>query len=225
MITPLTSIKAITFDCYGTLINWPRGIVDAFRPTLHRNGIDFDTQQLLSIYALHERRIQHLEYRSYREILIEVARECFGQFGVEADEECVIRNLPNWRTFPDVVPSLRALAPHYPLVIVSNIDDDLMASTLEHLEQGFRFADVVTAEQVRSYKPRLTHFKEALRRISYEPGEVLHVAESRYHDVAPANELGFITAWVNRGSSASGPGSSEPDLEVKSIESIVRCLT
>ncbi len=216
------SIKAITFDCYGTLIDWESGILAALEPLLGKDRVKNDRDKLIASYARHERVIETGPYRTYRVVLEEVAGRLCMEFGVPIHPAMRTRfadAIRDWPAFPDTVASLQKLKQRFQLAIVSNVDDELFAATLPKL--GVAFDQVVTAQQVRGYKPRRAHFDEVLKRLTLRPDQVLHVAESKYHDIDPASTLGFRTAWINRhtqgGTSASGEGNAEPDLTVSSL--------
>jgi 2-haloacid dehalogenase len=163
----------------------------------------------------------------YRDILRQVMVRMAAAlpFPLETgDEDCLAASLADWPPFPDTVAALRALKTRYRLAIVSNIDDDLFAGTRPRL--GVELDAVITAQQVRSYKPGTAHFTTALARLALPPAEVLHVAQSLFHDVAPAKSLGMTTVWVNRragrpGFGATPPAEARPDLEVPDLRSLV----
>lgn len=217
------NIRAVSFDCYGTLIDWQAGIRDAMRPALRAANIYLDDGVLFQQYAVLERRAEAPPYKSYQRVLEEVAAGMF-EFPERADKTVLWKSLPEWPAFDETVGALKALKKKYRLAVVSNIDDDLFAWSESKL--CVDFDEVVTAAQVRSYKPGLAHFHELLRRLRLEPRQVLHVAESRYHDIEPANAMGMPTVWVNRtppggGPSASGEGAGEPMMIVRSLTELV----
>ena len=192
-------ITHLTFDCYGTLIDWEQGILTASEPWLARCGINSNPEALLRSFVAHEARIEAGSWQSYREVLRGTIGGIAADLGItlqETDAGLLVDSLPKWPPFPDTVPALQSLSKSYSLVIVSNTDDDLIAATQKELK--VRFAEVITAEQVRSYKPAKAHFHETLRRLGVPVSRILHVAQSLYHDHAPAQQLGFRTAWVQR---------------------------
>jgi len=223
----LTRFEALTFDCYGTLIDWERGILEAVRPILRRHGIVCDDDWLLGLYARAEAGAEAGPWRPYREVLGSVMERLGAELGFAPDDDergALARTLPDWPPFADTVESLTALARGYRLAIVSNVDDDLFAGTRRQL--GVAFDLVTTAQQLKSYKPAPIHFTATLDRLHLEPGRVLHVAQSLYHDIAPARALGIPTAWVNRragreGSGATPPAEARPDLEVFDLKALV----
>lgn len=207
-----SAIKACTFDCFGTLMDWSSGILAALRPLASQHATGMSERDLLTRYASEERAVEAGAYRSYRDVLREVTRRMFGE---GADSRVLAESLAGWEPFVDTVASLARLRSRFRLGVLSNIDDDLFEPVLEKL--GRPFEVVVTASQVKSYKPGEAHFREGLRRLELEPHEVLHVAESRFHDIEPAQRMGIRTVWVDRGRSASGVGEAQADLTVGSL--------
>ena len=156
----------------------------------------------------------------YREVLRRVMELIGGELGMELSESelgCLADTLPDWPVFPDTIGTLRTLKERYRLAVISNVDDDLFAGTAEALE--VEFDAVVTAEQVGSYKPDLRNFEVAKERMRVEKERWLHVAESLYHDIGPANRLCIASVWVNRTDRGGGTRGSEamPDLEVADL--------
>jgi 2-haloalkanoic acid dehalogenase type II len=188
----------LTFDCYGTLIDWERGIGEAFETAARADQVWLDGSAVLAAYHEIEPVVQAERYRSYRDVLALTARTVAERFGwslAPGRETFLPESLPSWPPFPDTNEALgRLRAAGHRLAILSNVDDDLLAGTRRHLAVEFDF--VVTAQQVGSYKPAPGHFTAARARIG--AGRWLHVAQSYYHDVQPARALGIATAWVNR---------------------------
>ncbi len=217
------SFDALTFDCYGTLVDWERGILDALRPLLGAHGIARADEDLLHLFGRLESTIESGAFLPYREVLSRVLLGFGKELGFaasDADRETFAASVGRWPPFSDTPASLKAMAGRYRLGVVSNVDDDLFAESAERL--GVRFDVVVTAEQVGSYKPSPEHFHEALRRLALPRDRVLHVAQSLYHDIAPARRLGIRSVWVNRragreGSGATPPSDARPDLEVPDL--------
>src|SRR5271165_2071358 len=212
----------LSFDCYGTLIDWETGLLGYLRPLLQSKGCAVSDTQILALYSEFEPRQQAGHYRRYREVLAGVVRD-FGrelQFEVSDNEaDGLAESIRSWQPFGDTVAGLQRLHSRYKLAVLSNIDDDLFAYTAPKLE--VRFDGVVTAQQVHSYKPSLNNFEALLRRYAIPRERLLHVAESLYHDVAPAHSLGIRTVWVNRRqgkeSAASKLADVQPDLELLDI--------
>ena len=177
----------LSFDCYGTLIDWETGILGYLRPLLHAKGCAIGDAQILALYSEFEPRQQAGPYRSYREVLAGVVREFARELHFEVSEteaNGLAESIRDWQPFPDTVAGLRKLHSRYKLAVLSNIDDDLFAHTAPKLEVPLDA--VVTAQQVHSYKPSLNNFEALLRRHTIPRERLLHVAESLYHDVVPA---------------------------------------
>ena len=197
----------ITFDCYGTLIDWERGIADAFADAAAEDGVRLDRDAVLRVYAEVEPEVER-QWRPYRQVLQETASRVAHRLGWGvAYERChfLALSLPRWTPFPDTNTALAQLAAAgCRLGILSNVDDDLIAETRKHFSVPFDF--VVTAQQVRSYKPARAHFDAARRRIG--DARWLHAAQSNVHDVVPCNALGIPTAWINRKHEKALPGGA-----------------
>lgn len=220
--------RLVSFDCYGTLIDWETGILSAMRPILAAHGRTIADPELLSLYSELESAGQQGEFHPYREVLQSVVRG-FGKHLGFNPTESEVRSLPeslaNWLPFPDTVAALGKLKQRYQLAVISNVDDDLFAPTARRLQIPFDF--LITAQQAKAYKPSLQMFKLAQQRTGVAPGQWLHVAQSVYHDVVPARSLGISSVWVNRpsirpGSGAAKAAAGQPDLEVPNLETLAR---
>lgn len=216
----------ISFDCYGTLIEWEAGILPALRGVLGRHGKTLRDAAILELYGEFEAEAESSPYQRYREVLSAVVR-AFGQrLGFQpdaADIGALSESVPSWPPFSDTVDALRRLKKRYRLAVISNIDDDLFAQTRKHL--GVDFDAVITAEQARSYKPSLRNFELALSRLAIPREQLLHAGQSIYHDVIPAQSLGLSAVWVNRKSARPGVGAvrsakGKPDLEVPDLATL-----
>jgi len=216
------SFQAITFDCYGTLIDWESGILRALQPLLAEHGKRVPDEQVLAIYAELEPSVQAAEYLPYRRVLEEVVRGLGQHFGfsVSTDEaRSLAASLKSWTPFPDTVAVLRALKSKYRLGIISNTDDDLFSDSARHLHVAFDW--VITAEQARAYKPARAIFELALRKIGLAPGKVLHAGQSMFHDVIPARQMGMSTVRVTRrGPGATKRVSAHADLDVPDLKTL-----
>jgi 2-haloacid dehalogenase len=218
-----TRFEILTFDCYGTLINWEDGILGCLHRILVAHKKDIDDATLLKLYGDFEDKAEAGEYRRYREVLQSVVRQFGEQLGFTPTEEEVRSlpdSLPKWKPWHDTVSALHHLRSRFRLAIISNVDDDLFAGTRPQL--GVDFDHVITAQQAGAYKPSLKIFELALSRIGVSPHRVLHVGQSVYHDVIPAQSLGLSTVWVNRPSLRAGVGAvkkaeGHPDLVVSSL--------
>jgi 2-haloacid dehalogenase len=212
----------LSFDCYGTLIDWESGLLGYLRPLLKGKGCDISDAQVLALYSEFEPRQQAGHYRRYREVLADAVRDYARELRFEVTDneaEGLAQSIRQWQPFADTIAGLQRLRSHYKLAVLSNIDDDLFAYTAPKLEVPFDA--VVTAQQVHSYKPSLNNFEALLRRYAIPRECLLHVAESLYHDVAPAHSLGIATVWVNRrqakASAASKLADVTPNLEVPDV--------
>lgn len=219
----------ISFDCYGTLIDWESGIVGYLQQLLYRRSLTITDAEILELYSEIEPQEQAGEYRSYRHVLAGVVREFGRRLGFEVDNaqaDGLASSIRGWQPFADTVPGLHRLHSRYKLAILSNIDDDLFAYSAAKLEVPFDC--VVTAQQARSYKPSLNNFHLLLQRLNVPMPRLLHVAESLYHDVAPARSLGITTVWVNRrlgkAAAASKLADVQPDFQVSTIEELAKWL-
>jgi 2-haloacid dehalogenase len=220
--------EVLTFDCYGTLINWEDGILGCLRRVLAEHGKDPDNATILRLYGDFEAAAEQGDYRRYRDVLHSVVRQFGAHFEFPPSDQEVRslpESLPNWTPWPDTVDALGELRNRFRLAIISNVDDDLFAATRPQL--GTEFHDVITAQQAQAYKPSLKIFGLALSRIGVPAHRILHVGQSIYHDVIPARSLGLATAWVNRPSVRSGVGAvkaaeGRPDLQVSSLAELAK---
>ena len=197
-MSPARPYDVITFDCYGTLIDWDGGITAAFARAIAETGGRLDPHVVFEVYETIEAGVEAEPYRSYREVLAESTRRVARQLGwplPEARAGFLAESLPFWIPFPDTNPALeRLFRAGYQLGILSNVDDDLLAGTRKHFTVPFDV--IVTAQQVRSYKPADGHFVAARAQIGGR--RWLHAAQSHFHDVTPARRHGIPTAWINR---------------------------
>ena len=225
-----SSIRLITFDCYGTLIDWETGMLTAMRPLFCRDRGEITDVQLLEAYGEAEVELESGPYLVYREVLSRSLQEVGRRLGVAISSEEgreFAESLTRWEPFADTVSSLQELSRRFRLGIISNVDDDLFAVTRQKL--GAPFDVVVTAQQVRSYKPSFRNFEEMFERSGLKKEEILHAGQSVYHDIIPANALGIKNVWVNRpskrpGSGATRPAAARPTAEVSSLVELVALL-
>ena len=229
MSLDFAQFKYLTFDCYGTLIDWESGILGALRPILNGYNKVLSDADILNFYAELESAIESGEFKLYREVLKDVVRGFGARLNftpTQQEIESLPESLKNWLPFADTVPALRSLARHYKLCVISNIDDDLFANTARHLEVPFHV--VVTALQAGSYKPSNNNFELALKKIGAPSEQLLHVAESLFHDIAPARALGIKSVWVDRSKGKSGRASRlaeiRPDLEVPDLKTLAELV-
>ncbi len=230
MMLNFDQFEVLTFDCYGTLIDWESGIWAALSPILAAHGRTLAREEALELYGRFEAEVEGGELHEYREVLGLVLDKIGRQLGFApspAEREAFSGSVMDWPAFPDSPRALQALHTKYKLAIISNIDDDLFAFSEQKL--GVKFDWVITARQARSYKPSLNNFRLAFQRIGLPPAKILHVAQSLYHDILPARSLGLANVWVNRrhgkaGSGATPPAQVQPDLEVPDLQSLARMI-
>jgi 2-haloacid dehalogenase len=200
---------ALTFDCYGTLIDWEAGLLGAFAPVLARHGVHIDDEELLVRYAAHEARLEAGPFLRYRDVLGGGLRGVAAELGFEPTDDEVAAfggSVVDWPAFPDSAGALALLATRFRLGVLTNCDDDLFAASNARL--GVTFDWVVTAEQVGSYKPAETNFQALFERVEVPRERILHVAQSRFHDHAPAKRLGMTTVWIDRRHDRPGAGAT-----------------
>ena len=215
-----TRFDAITFDCYGTLIDWEQGILNALQPVLAPRGIDTTEDELLERYARHEAELEAGPYLPYREILAESLRRLCGELGFDpsdADADGFARAVGEWPAFHDTAPALRRLQQRFRLGVITNCDRDLFA--LSNRRLGVTFDWIVAAEDARAYKPSLAPFEFAFATMDVPRERILHTAQSLFHDHVPGKQLGLTTVWVDRrhdreGFGATPPAAATPDLTV-----------
>jgi 2-haloacid dehalogenase len=209
---------ALTFDCYGTLIDWETGIATALRAVLDPRGIQPTDDELLEAFARYEAPAERGPYLTYREVLGRSLRGVCAELGVapsDAEVDTFGGSVGGWPAFPDSADALSRLKARFRLGVITNCDDDLFAASNRQL--GVAFDWIVTAQQAGSYKPDPHNFELAFERIDVPRERILHVAQSLYHDHVPAGALGLATAWIDRrgdkpGFGATPPASATPDV-------------
>jgi 2-haloacid dehalogenase len=212
-----SGFEAVTFDCYGTLIDWETGLLEAFGPILAAHGAPADPDDLLVRYARDEATAEAGPYRRYRDVLASGLHGVAAELGfvpTAGEIDAFSGSVVDWPAFDDSAASLARLAERFRLGVITNCDDDLFAASNRRL--GVTFDWVITAEQVGSYKPAVANFEAAFRRIDLPRDRILHAAQSLYHDHAPAKRLGLTTVWIDRrhgraGSGATPPADASPD--------------
>ena len=218
----LKKFRVLTFDCYGTLIDWESGILQALLPVLFRRDVALSDGEILQLYAELEAKAETGTYLKYREVLRKVMQGFGEKFKFTPGEEelnALPDSVKNWKPFPDTVEALLELKQRFKLAVISNTDDPLFAETARHLRVKFDW--VITAEQVKSYKPSLNNFRQALQKIGTGPDKILHVAQSVYHDIIPAKSLGLAAVLVRRrGAGATLRAEGKPDLEVPDLKTL-----
>jgi 2-haloacid dehalogenase len=217
----------LTFDCYGTLVDWAAGISAVLQPILHAHDVEIDDDELFRLYGQFERDVEAGAFVEYREVLRRVTRRFGNRLGftpTNAEIERFADSVGDWPLFDDTNEALGRLSTGARLAVVSNVDDDLFRDTARQIDVAFE--DVVTAEQVRSYKPALAHFEAAYTRLGVPPNRLLHVGQSDYHDVNPAGRLGLSCVWVRRYGARFDPPTprTDPVLTVPDLSSLADAL-
>jgi len=209
----LTDFKALTFDCYGTLIDWESGMVAGLKPLTAKVGRALTRDQILEAHARHESSQQaQTPARRYQDLLATVYRRLAEEWGVPVDwDECVAygRSVRDWPAFPDSAEALRYLKRHYKLVILSNVDNESFAASNARLQVAFDA--VYTAEDVGSYKPSDRNFDYMLAKLQtlgIGKADILHTAESMFHDHGPANRHALASCWIYRRHDKEGFGAT-----------------
>lgn len=218
--------EALTFDCYGTLVDWETGLERDLLFILREKPDPPGLDKVVAAWNEHERALTGGKegYRRYRDVIAEALRLSFEELEVPwhpRDGFRLASGMGRWEPFDDVPGALEQLRDvGYKLAILSNTDDDILARTVQRI--GVPFDHLVTAEQVRSYKPAEPHFLEGLKRLGLAPDQAMHVSFSPYHDLEPAARLGFRTFWVDR----KGYGETEVphDYSARDLRGLVALL-
>jgi 2-haloacid dehalogenase len=232
----LADFEALSFDCYGTLIDWEAGIAAVLNPWATRRGLSLDDEQLLTAYSAHEATAE-VEHPAdlYPDILARSVRALGVELGAEVsgdDAAALANSVPDWPAFEDSHDALNALGKHFQLIILSNVDRTSFAGSNARL--GVEFSSVITAQDVGSYKPSARNF-DALaaetRRLGIGEGKLLHVAQSLFHDHVPAKRAGLPTVWINRrhdrpgwGATPAPPAEVTPDWQFPSMAAFAAAI-
>jgi 2-haloacid dehalogenase len=217
-------ITFVTFDVYGTLIDWDTGAFDAFVKEAERDGFTLERDQLVALFHEVQQQIQAGSYELYAEVLRRTAVQIAKQLGwpLEPSRSGFLpESVQRWPPFRETNPVLQKIARRYSVGLISNIDDKLLGQTRRHIPIDFDL--VVTAQQVRSYKPDPAHFTECERRIGGKKGWV-HVAASYYHDIEPCIKKKIPVIWVNRTGQVLEAGQKRPDAEVKTLREAAKLI-
>ncbi|WP_342642640.1 haloacid dehalogenase type II [Rhodoligotrophos ferricapiens] len=209
----ITDYKVLTFDCYGTLIDWESGIIEALKPLTDKVARPLSRDEILETHGRHEAsQEQYTPAKRYSELLAVVYKRMAEEWGVPVSwDECLAygASIKNWPAFPDSADALLYLKEHYKLVILSNVDNASFAESSKRLKVNFDA--VFTAEDIGSYKPDLRNFEYMLEKLAgygIIRGDILHTAESLFHDHRPANEFGLASCWIHRRHDKTGFGAT-----------------
>jgi len=214
----LGDFEALSFDCYGTLIDWEAGLGAVLSAWARRRGLQLEGDALLTSYGAHEEASERDHPTElYPEILARSMRALGAELGAEVtddDAEALATSVPDWPAFPDSRDALHALGGNFKLIILSNIDRASFGASEARL--GVEFTSVLTAQDIGSYKPDPRNFaalKAEARRLGVPEGKLLHVAQSLFHDHVPAQRAGLPTVWINRRHARQGWGATPPPAE------------
>lgn len=229
MAIDFARFDVLTFDCYGTLIDWESGLLAALREALP--GVDARDEELLETYAAAEAEAESGPYASYRDVLASGLRAVADAQGADLGEDAIARfseSVGAWPAFPDTADALRRLKERFRLAVITNCDTDLFSASNERL--GVEFDWVVTAEMAQSYKPSARNFELAFDTIPVSRERILHVAQSLFHDHVPAKRLGMTTVWIDRrhdrpGFGATPPAEATPDATYSSMAAFADAAT
>jgi 2-haloalkanoic acid dehalogenase, type II len=203
------AFDALTFDCYGTLIDWETGLLAGLRAVLETHGMSADDDALLETYAGFEADAEAGPYLRYRDVLgigLRGACDGFGIRPTDAEVAAFGGSVADWPAFPDSAAALARLQTRFSLGVITNCDDDLFAASNRRL--GVTFDWIVTAQQAGGYKPRHANFELAFERMGMPRERILHVAQSLFHDHVPARALGMTTVWIDRRHDRPGSGAT-----------------
>ncbi len=226
MTLDLHRFDFMSFDVYGTLIDWESGIIQAMCPILRQYDLEWTNQQILQAFARYETVAQQPPYLNYPDVLSQVLEAIFEELGIRPSTEDLAAfagSVPDWPAFEDSSAALSVLNEQFRLAVVTNCDDALFAASNHKL--GVTFDIIVTAEQARVYKPDLRPFETLIDAIGGEKARLVHVAQSLYHDHEPAKKLDLASVWINRGSARPGFGAApaadaRPDLELPDLSAL-----
>ena len=225
-MTDYKEIRLLSFDCYGTLIDWKESVLNILESFFKGFPITFGRDELFGAFLVADRKMISDNYIPYREVLANVLDLMADELGISIDPASrylLSDRFSEWKPFPDTVRSLKQLKEKFQLAIISNVDDELFSLSNKLLDVEFDF--IVTAQQIGSYKPDHRNFQRALEIFNIEKQEHLPVAQSIYHDIIPAKQLGLNKVWVNRYGEPERTDPLEyPDLEVPDLQSLVRIL-
>jgi 2-haloalkanoic acid dehalogenase type II len=226
----LSDFKVLTFDCYGTLIDWESGIFEALHPLLARANPGLDRDAALEAFARHE-TAQEVETPGmlYSALLARVQQRLAEEWGVApdtAEAAAFGASVPAWPAFPDSAEALRYLKQHYALVVLSNVDRQSFAGSNARL--GVEFDAIYTAQDIGTYKPDPRNFDYMLKALAQRgiaPGQILHTAQSLFHDHVPARAAGLNCAWIDRRHAVQGWGATMPPPVAAEVQFRFRSLS
>ena len=217
-------VTFVTFDVYGSLIDWETGVYQAFAKEAEKDGYTISRDELIPLFLEVQQEIKGGSYELYAEVLRRTAMQVARRLGwpLESSRANFLpESIPRWLPFKETNTQLERFRKKHKIGLISNIDDKLLGQTRRHFKPDFDL--VVTAQQVRSYKPDPAHFKECERRIGTRKGWV-HITSSLYYDVEPCLKLKVPVIWINRRKETLEPGAKKPTAEVKTLLEAAKLL-
>ncbi|MCF8380011.1 MAG: haloacid dehalogenase type II [Bacteroidales bacterium] len=218
--------QVLSFDCYGTLIDWKQGVLKALLSLLDEFQIEMTKEEVFLLFLALDAELESETYRNYKAILEEIMKGFSKKLGLnlqENDLQILSSSIPDWPLYSDTVQTLFALKEKYKLAIISNVDNDLFAKT--NTQIGIEFDYVITAEDLKSYKPSVRNFTAALEIFGIEKENLLHCAQSIYHDIVPCSQLGIDHVWINRYNENIGERMNiMPEKEFKTLAELIGYL-
>ncbi|MCS7192056.1 MAG: haloacid dehalogenase type II [Armatimonadetes bacterium] len=217
----MSKFSWVTFDCYGTLIDWDTGIRNFLSKLLARKGVFVDLDRIHRCWEEIQFELIQREYRPYKDILRLSLEATLKEFGItysSEDGDAFAASMPTWKSFPDVPPSLQKLKGFTRIAIISNTDNDILKESVKLM--GVEFDALVTAQDAKVYKPSPRIFEFALQQLNEDPKGILHVAFGFKYDLVPAKQVGMTTCWLNR-TGEPKPEGIEPDFIIPSLAEVI----
>jgi 2-haloacid dehalogenase len=222
--------KFMTFDCYGTLIDWETGILNTIQPILNNHGVNISNENILKLYSEFESKAEQHEFVNYKSVLTKVMKMFLSKFKIDVheNENKLIQAIKQFEPFPDAIESLKKIKEKFTIGVISNVDNDLFEFSANKLK--IKIPYVITSEDVSSYKPSENNFIKALEIMDAKAEDTVHVAQSVYHDILPASKLGITTVLVlrskmNKGFGATPDLHSNPDLIISDLEEFIKIIS
>lgn len=215
--------KVLTFDCYGTLVDWEKGQRQAFTEILSGKQADISLEEFTQAFFHYQFQLVKGAYRPYSDILKSSLAQTMAHFDITydpVDGESLVASMPKWEPFPEVPAAMKRLQESYKLCIISNTDNEIMAETLQRI--GVKFDVVVTAMDAKAYKPAFRPFQLAKHRVEADGPEIMHICCDLEYDVAPAKQLGWQTVLIDRGGMLQG--EARPDYTFANFHDVLKLL-
>ena len=191
--------EVLSFSCFGTLVDWKKGIVSTLKPLFEDYLVEMDEDEIYNLFRHYESELVRSDFMLYRSMLKEAVRKMGRRLNLnlsQDDCECLVRSLPSWPLFPDSVDCLRKWSKKYKLALICNADKDLLEKSI--LKTGLKFDYIILSEDLKTYKPSQNNFIISLRCFEVSSHHVLHLSENLSNDIVPCNEVGIPAVWINR---------------------------